>query len=106
MEELVEIRSGVETGSYPWAEARLLGEALLAILESRDQRIKKLMSDRTDAVLLAKQFADERDSRDQRIKELTVALQDLYDWGPGENATLAAKQSWDDAYEVLLNARG
>ena len=38
-----------------------------------------------------------------RISELEERLQDLYDWGPGENAPPAAKAAWDRAHATLHN---
>lgn len=36
-----------------------------------------------------------------RIARLEVALQDLYDWGYGEGAPIAARVAWDRAWAAL-----
>lgn len=73
----------------------------MKFIDSRDQRIKELEQRQYRAAAAAQHIV----ALDQRIKELTVALQDLYDWGAGEIAKPAAKASWDAAYQVLYHAR-
>jgi hypothetical protein len=40
----------------------------------------------------------------KEIAGLRAALQDLYDWGPGENAPPAAHAAWERAHATLHKA--